>query len=160
MSAAYVGSAKQNILLAENKIVRGRFRIMNLATEAVDTVHRSEHRRLTQEDTNVVAQEINGMIISIKRQVGGYRYRENCKTAINFCFNGRALHQRYYRKDRFSGQKSAADLKYELDASVRECESICTPQKAMSRTLGMIFPSLTRLEIDRTANLQLALHQI
>ena len=46
MSAAYVKSAKQNIPLAETKIVHDRFHIMKLASEAVDKVRRSEHREL------------------------------------------------------------------------------------------------------------------
>ena len=49
MSAAYVSSAKQNIPLAETKIVHDRFHVMKLATEAVDKVRRGEHRRLQKE---------------------------------------------------------------------------------------------------------------
>jgi transposase len=48
MSAAYVKSAKENIPLAEEKIVHDRFNIMKMATEAVDKVRRGEHRRLVE----------------------------------------------------------------------------------------------------------------
>jgi transposase len=48
MSAAYVKSAKENIPLAEEKIVHDRFHIMKMATEAVDKVRRGEHRRLVE----------------------------------------------------------------------------------------------------------------
>ena len=47
MSPAYVKAAKQNIPLAENKIVHDRFHIMQLATKAVDQVRRGEHKRLS-----------------------------------------------------------------------------------------------------------------
>jgi transposase len=55
MSAAYVRSAKENIPLAENKIVHDRFHIMKLASEAVDKVRRAEHRRLTRKGDNRLA---------------------------------------------------------------------------------------------------------
>jgi transposase len=55
MSAAYVQSAKENIPLAENKIVHDRFHIMKLASEAVDRVRRAEHRRLTRKGDNRLA---------------------------------------------------------------------------------------------------------
>jgi transposase len=48
MSAAYVKSAKENIPLAEEKIVHDRFHVMKMATEAVDKVRRGEHRRLVE----------------------------------------------------------------------------------------------------------------
>lgn len=191
MSAAYVRSAKENIPLAENKIVHDRFHIMKLASEAVDKVRRAEHRRLTRKGdnrlagsrylwltgqerltekqrerfekaysehletgkawafkellrdlwahpdaksateffrewyrrvihtkltpmkkvaktirerlanvvsycvhgiTNAVAEGINSKIMSIKRRVGGYRNRENFKTAIYFYCGGLDLH--------------------------------------------------------------------
>ena len=47
MSAAYVKAAKENIPLAETKIVHDRFHVMKLATEAVDKVRRGEHRKLS-----------------------------------------------------------------------------------------------------------------
>lgn len=45
MSAAYVQAAKQNIPLAEEKIVHDRFHVMKLANEAVDKVRRAERRQ-------------------------------------------------------------------------------------------------------------------
>ena len=48
MSAANVKSAKENIPLAEEKMVHDRFHIMKVATEAVDKVRRGEHRRLVE----------------------------------------------------------------------------------------------------------------
>ncbi len=48
MSAAFVKSAKENIPLAEEKIVHDRFHIMKMATEAVDKVRKGEHRRLLE----------------------------------------------------------------------------------------------------------------
>ena len=48
MSAAYARSAKENIPLAEEKIVHDRFHIMKMATEAVDKVRKGEHRRLAE----------------------------------------------------------------------------------------------------------------
>ena len=51
MSAAYVKSAKQNLPLAEEKIVHDRFHVMKLATGAVDKVRRGEHRQLKQDAT-------------------------------------------------------------------------------------------------------------
>jgi len=48
MSAAYVRSSKENIPLAEEKIVHDRFHIMKMATEAVDKVRKGEHRRLIE----------------------------------------------------------------------------------------------------------------
>ena len=50
MSAAYVQSAKQNIPLAEEKIVHDRFHVMKLANEAVDKIRRGEHRQLQLDD--------------------------------------------------------------------------------------------------------------
>ena len=52
MSAAFVRSAKQNITLAETKIVHDRFHVMKLASEAVDKVRRSEHRQLKDKGDN------------------------------------------------------------------------------------------------------------
>jgi len=191
MSAAYVKSAKENIPLAETKIVHDRFHVMKLATEAVDKVRRGEHRKLSadgdkrlshtrylwlssQENlseqqrerfdavytqgletgkawaykemlrdlwhhadatsatvyfkdwykrvihtklsplkkvartirdrlanvvsycthfiTNAVAEGMNSKIMSIKRRVGGYRNRENFKTAIYFYCGGLDLY--------------------------------------------------------------------
>lgn len=191
MSAAYVKSAKENIPLAETKIVHDRFHVMKLATEAVDKVRRGEHRKLSadgdkrlsrtrylwlssQENlseqqrerfdavytqgletgkawaykemlrdlwhhadatsatvyfkdwykrvihtklsplkkvartirdrlanvvsycthfiTNAVAEGMNSRIMSIKRRVGGYRNRENFKTAIYFYCGGLDLY--------------------------------------------------------------------
>jgi transposase len=46
MSAAFVRSAKENIPLAETKIVHDRFHIMKLVSEAVDKVRRGEHKEL------------------------------------------------------------------------------------------------------------------
>ncbi len=193
MSAAYVRSAKENIPLAEQKIVHDRFHIMKLATEAVDKVRKGEHRRLLglgdkrlsgtkflwitgqenlsdsqrkrfdeaytrqletgkawaykeilrdlwhhrkEEDashffkdwynrvihtnleplkkvartikerlanvvsycslgiTNAVAEGINSKIMAIKRRVGGYRNRQNFKTAIYFYCGGLDLYPR------------------------------------------------------------------
>ncbi|QDV61088.1 ISL3 family transposase [Crateriforma conspicua] len=187
MSAAFVRSAKQNIPMAEHKIVHDRFHIMKLASEAVDKVRRGEHRQLKSQGddrltgtrylwlsgqenltdaqrerfdrvykqeletgkawaykemlrdlwhhedagsatlffqdwyrrvihtkltplkkvartikerlanvvsycvhgiTNAVAEGINSKIMSIKRRVGGYRNRENFKTAIYFYCGG------------------------------------------------------------------------
>jgi transposase len=48
MSAAYVKSARENIPLAEEKIVNDRFHIMKMATEAADRVRKGEHRRLLE----------------------------------------------------------------------------------------------------------------
>ena len=191
MSAAFVKSAKQNIPLAETKIVHDRFHVMKLASEAVDKIRRGEHRQLKQEGddrltgtrylwltsqenltdnqkarfdlvykqeletgkawaykemlrdlwhhgdavaatlffhawyrrvihtklnplkkvartikerldnvvsyctheiTNAVAEGINSKIMSIKRRVGGYRNRENFKTAIYFYCGGLNLY--------------------------------------------------------------------
>jgi len=191
MSAAFVKSAKQNIPLAETKIVHDRFHIMKLASEAVDKVRRGEHRELKKQGdhrlkgtrylwlsgqesltdaqrarfeavykqeletgkawaykemlrdlwhhdsessatlffqdwykrvihtklkplkqvattikerlanvvsycthgiTNAVAEGMNSKIMSIKRRVGGYRNRENFKTAIYFYCGGLSLY--------------------------------------------------------------------
>lgn len=191
MSAAFVKSAKQNITLAESKIVHDRFHVMKLASEAVDKIRRGEHRQLqrdgddrltgtrylwltsqenlsadqkarfdlvfkreletgkawaykemlrdlwhhtdaanaavffgdwyrrvihtkldplkkvartikerlanvvsycTHNITNAVAEGINSKIMSIKRRVGGYRNRENFKTAIYFYCGGLNLY--------------------------------------------------------------------
>ena len=46
MSAAFVRSAKENIPLAETKIVHDRFHVMQLISEAVDKVRRAEHKEL------------------------------------------------------------------------------------------------------------------
>ena len=191
MSAAYVKAAKENIPLAETKIVHDRFHVMKLATEAVDKVRRGEHRKLsadgdkrlsrtrylwissqenlseqqrerfdavytqqletgkawaykemlrdlwhhedatsatvyfrdwykrvihtkltplkkvaktiaerltnvvsycTHRITNAVAEGMNSKIMSIKRRVGGYRNRENFKTAIYFYCGGLDLY--------------------------------------------------------------------
>ena len=43
-------SAKQNIPLAEEKIVHDRFHVMKLANEAVDKIRRGEHRQLQLDD--------------------------------------------------------------------------------------------------------------
>ena len=193
MSAAYVKSAKQNLPLAEEKIVHDRFHVMKLATGAVDKVRRGEHRQLKQDGdnrltntkylwisnhenlseqqrekfdvaykqeletgkawaykemlrdlwhhddattattffkdwynrvihtkltplkkvaktikdrlanvvsycthgiTNAVAEGLNSKIMSIKRRVGGYRNRENFKTAIYFYCGGLDLYPR------------------------------------------------------------------
>jgi transposase len=190
MSAAFVKSAKENIPLAEAKIVHDRFHVMKLASEAVDRVRRAEHKELkligdasltgtrfiwltgferlseSQQDrlddlisssletgkawaykemlrslwacpdeatalayfrswykrvihtklepmkkvartikerlanvvsycthgiTNAVAEGINSKIMAIKRRVGGYRNRENFKTAIYFYCGGLEL---------------------------------------------------------------------
>ncbi len=48
MSVAHVKSAKENIPLAEEKIVHDRFHIMKMATKAVNKVRRGEHRRLVE----------------------------------------------------------------------------------------------------------------
>ena len=55
MSASYVKAARQVIPLAEAKIVHDRFHVMQLATKAVDTVRRAEHRELTQANDNRLA---------------------------------------------------------------------------------------------------------
>jgi transposase len=190
MSAAFVKSAKENIPLAEAKIVHDRFHVMKLASEAVDRVRRAEHKELkligdasltgtrfiwltgferlsesqqerlddlisssletgkawaykemlrslwacpdeatalayfrswykrvihtklepmkkvartikerlanvvsycTHGITNAVAEGINSKIMAIKRRVGGYRNRENFKTAIYFYCGGLEL---------------------------------------------------------------------
>lgn len=44
--------------------------------------------------TNAVAEGINSKIMSIKRRVGGYRNRENFKTAIHFYCGGLSLYPR------------------------------------------------------------------
>jgi transposase len=191
MSAAFVKSAKENIPLAEAKIVHDRFHVMKLASEAVDRVRRAEHKELkligdasltgtrfiwltgferlsesqqerlddlisssletgkawaykemlrslwacpdeatalayfrswykrvihtklepmkkvartikerlanvvsycTHGITNAVAEGINSKIMAIKRRVGGYRNRENFKTAIYFYCGGLELY--------------------------------------------------------------------
>jgi transposase len=193
MSASFVKSAKQNLPLAEEKIVHDRFHVMQLATKAVDKIRRGEHRELTKQNdhrlkktkyiwlksqenltekqrallddvfssqfetgkawsykellrdlwnhedaasatvyfstwyrrvihtnlepmkkvartikdrlqnvvsycthgiTNAVAEGINSKIMSIKRRVGGYRNRENFKTAIFFYCGGLDLYPR------------------------------------------------------------------
>jgi transposase len=48
MSAAYLQSAKENIPLAEEKMVHDRFHITKMATETVDKVRRGERRRLVE----------------------------------------------------------------------------------------------------------------
>ena len=45
-SAAYVKAAKQVIPLAENKIVRDRFHVMQMVTKALDNVRRGEPRQM------------------------------------------------------------------------------------------------------------------
>jgi transposase len=50
MIAAYVQSAKQNVPLADEKIVHDRFHVMKLANEAVDKIRRGEHRQLQLDD--------------------------------------------------------------------------------------------------------------
>ena len=50
MNAAYVRSAKENIPLAEEKIVHDRFHVMKLAADAVDRVLRQENRKLKKDD--------------------------------------------------------------------------------------------------------------
>ena len=42
--------------------------------------------------TNAVAEGLNSKIMSIKRRVGGYRNRENFKTAILFHCGGLSLY--------------------------------------------------------------------
>nr|WP_233214551.1 transposase [Rhodopirellula bahusiensis] len=44
--------------------------------------------------TNAVAEGMNSKIMSIKRRVGGYRDRENFKTAIYFYYGGLDLYPR------------------------------------------------------------------
>ncbi len=44
--------------------------------------------------TNAVAEGLNSKIMSIKRRVGGYRNRENFKTAIYFYCGGLDLYPR------------------------------------------------------------------
>jgi len=44
--------------------------------------------------TNAVAEGMNSKIMSIKRRVGGYRNRENFKTAIYFYCGGLDLYPR------------------------------------------------------------------
>jgi transposase len=46
------------------------------------------------EITNAVAEGLNSKIMSIKRRVGGFRNRENFKTAILFYCGGLDLHPR------------------------------------------------------------------
>lgn len=46
MSAAFVKSARENIPLAETKIVHDRFHIMQMVSDAVDKVRRAEHKQL------------------------------------------------------------------------------------------------------------------
>ena len=46
MSAAFVKNAKENIPLAETKIVHDRFHIMQMVSDAVDKVRRAEHKQL------------------------------------------------------------------------------------------------------------------
>ena len=193
MSAAYVKAAVETIPDAATKIVHDRFHVMQLATKAVDSVRRSEHRELqavgdnrlaktkylwltneenlsdeqtsrlaavfhstlttakawgykellrdlwnqptaaaateyfkawyrrvihttlapmktlartikqrldnvvsycTHHITNSVAEGMNSKIMSIKRRVGGYRNRENFKTAIYFYCGGLNLYPR------------------------------------------------------------------
>lgn len=48
----------------------------------------------TQGITNAVAEGMNSKIMSIKRRVGGYRNRENFKTAIYFYWGGLDLYPR------------------------------------------------------------------
>lgn len=55
MSAAYVKATKETIPLAEEKIVHDRFHVMQLATQAVDQVRRSEHKQLASEGDNRLA---------------------------------------------------------------------------------------------------------
>ena len=191
MSAAFVKSARENIPLAETKIVHDRFHIMQMVSDAVDKVRRAEHKALkshgddtltgtrfvwltaferlserqqerfaavmdsgletgkawaykemlrelwacpdeitalayfrvwykrvihtrleplkkvartikqrlanvvsycTHGITNAVAEGINSKIMAIKRRVGGYRNRENFKTAIYFYCGGLELY--------------------------------------------------------------------
>ena len=48
----------------------------------------------THRITNAVAEGMNSKIMSIKRRVGGYRNRENFKTAIYFYCGGLDLYPR------------------------------------------------------------------
>jgi transposase len=55
MSAAYVKAATEAIPDAAAKIVHARFHVMQLATKAVDTVRRGEHRELKADGDNRLA---------------------------------------------------------------------------------------------------------
>ncbi len=55
MSAAYVKAAMETIPDAQTKIVHDRFHVMQLATKAVDTVRRGEHRELKADGDNRLA---------------------------------------------------------------------------------------------------------
>ena len=76
-------------------------RVIHTKLEPMKKVARTIKERLanvvsycTHEITNGVAEGINSKIMSIKRRVGGYRNRENFKTAIFFHCGGLDLYPR------------------------------------------------------------------
>lgn len=54
MSAAYVKATRETIPLAEEKIVHDRFHVMQLATKAVDSVRRDEHKQRKAEGDDLL----------------------------------------------------------------------------------------------------------
>jgi transposase len=76
-------------------------RVIHTALEPMKKVARTIKERLanvvsycTLNITNAVAEGLNSKIMSIKRRVGGYRNRENFKTAIFFYCGGLDLYPR------------------------------------------------------------------
>lgn len=74
-------------------------RVIHTKLEPMKTVAKSIKQRLknfvsycTDRITNAVAEGMNSKIMSIKRRVGGFRNRQNFKTAIFFSCGGLSLY--------------------------------------------------------------------
>ena len=72
-----VNSGLKPLIIAANAIHERLAHVVNYCTHGI---------------TNAVAEGLNSMIMAIKRRVGGYRNRENFKTAIYFYCGGLDLY--------------------------------------------------------------------
>ena len=85
--------------------------------------------------TNAVAEGINSKIMAIKRRVGGYRNRQNSKTAIYFYCGGLNVYPQQSRMDQKLRRYCKATLRsWEQPALVARCDAQLRPKPNPKRT--------------------------
>ena len=134
MSAAFVKSAKQNLVMAETKIVHDRFHVMKLATEAVDKVRRQEHRELSRRGSSLLKHSRYLWLSNQENLTDAQRERFD-KTYSRELETGKAWAYKEMLRDLWHHPTATAATAYFLEWHRRVIHTRLEPMKKVARTL-------------------------